>query len=347
MHDGSPASPSSVWRRMGVGVTRVLAALLVGLAGVWLLEQDGRVAAADALQRIARSAEHALASHLSEREREIALLSQSRQLTQARLSQPLITEALEQRQNVSPEYAWPGWASTSGEVIAATGGLLVGQSVSERPWFAAAQRQFFVSDVHKAVLMEKLLPPTAGADGVRPVAEPLRFVDIAAPVRDERGQLLGVLGAHLHWRWVSDTVEAAVLPSSDRQQIELVITDRQGEVLYPYAWAGKAAIPAEVWDAEAGRSSLWPDQQRYLTAQVGLRATSYSALGWRVLLRQPLEAAMAPVRHQQVRMLVLAGVIGLLSSAACTWASRRHRRGPRSASAENAAVQALADGDAA
>ncbi|MEQ8969417.1 MAG: hypothetical protein RIE73_03370 [Coleofasciculus sp. C1-SOL-03] len=50
----------------------------------------------------------------------------------------------------------------------------------------------FVGDVHPALLLEKYLP--------NPTNQPLRFVDIAAPVWDNNGQFSGVLGAHLYWQ---------------------------------------------------------------------------------------------------------------------------------------------------
>jgi hypothetical protein len=67
--------------------------------------------------------------------------------------------------------------------LAATGGILEQQGVSKRPWFGAASKAAFVGDLHRAVMLEKKL----NADG----GEPLRFLDIAMPVRDSAGRYAG------------------------------------------------------------------------------------------------------------------------------------------------------------
>ena len=60
----------------------------------------------------------------------------------------------------------------------------------------------YAGDVHEALLLEKMLPKP-------PDGEPLRFIDFAAPIRDYSGELVGVVGAHIHWRWVTQTVQTA------------------------------------------------------------------------------------------------------------------------------------------
>jgi hypothetical protein len=57
-----------------------------------------------------------------------------------------------------PEFAWLGVADLRGRVMTATGGVLQGESVAQRPWFAAAQAGPYLGDVHKAVLLERQLP---------------------------------------------------------------------------------------------------------------------------------------------------------------------------------------------
>ncbi|WP_192499262.1 cache domain-containing protein [Skermanella pratensis] len=97
-------------------------------------------------------------------------------------------------QRSSPEYAWIGLASPEGKVLVSTRGLLEGADVSGRPWFRAGSRDMFAGDVHEAVLLAKKLPPNADGD-------PLRFVDVAMPLKRPDGVPLGVLGAHLSWSW--------------------------------------------------------------------------------------------------------------------------------------------------
>jgi hypothetical protein len=77
-----------------------------------------------------------------------------------------------------PEFAWLGVAGPDGVVVASTDGLLTGRDASARPWFSGGHDHAYVGDVHRAVMLEKLLPPAP---------EPWRFVDIATPVRRADG----------------------------------------------------------------------------------------------------------------------------------------------------------------
>ncbi|PMY44289.1 GGDEF domain-containing protein, partial [Pseudomonas sp. GW456-L12] len=79
-----------------------------------------------------------------------------------------------------------------------------GQAVQQRPWFQAGLRGEYTGDPHEAVLLAKLLPGL-------PNGEPLRFIDFAAPIRNADGQVIGVLGAHAHWSWVTHIVESAAM----------------------------------------------------------------------------------------------------------------------------------------
>ena len=89
------------------------------------------------------------------------------------------------------QYAWLGLADPAGTVLAASGGVLDGVSVSERPWFKAGLTGPFAGDVHDALLLQKFVAPNA--------KEPLRLIDFALPVKRADGVPIGVLGAHVRW----------------------------------------------------------------------------------------------------------------------------------------------------
>ena len=86
---------------------------------------------------------------------------------------------------------------TQGVVQVATGNLLQGQDVSQRPWFGAGGQGPYVGDAHDAVLLDKLLR-TPGSH------VPLRFMDHASPVRGQNSAFKGVVAAHENWAWVQD-----------------------------------------------------------------------------------------------------------------------------------------------
>ncbi|MFC0407638.1 diguanylate cyclase [Roseomonas elaeocarpi] len=130
-----------------------------------------------------------------------------------------------------PNFAWLGIADPAGRVVASSSNLLLGADVSARPWFARGRDGLFVGDVHDAVLLARLLPQRDG--------EPWRFVDIALPLRSPDGRLLGVLGAHIDWRWAAAQERSTVLPFGSRRGIDLLVVARDGEVLLgPDALAG-------------------------------------------------------------------------------------------------------------
>lgn len=143
-----------------------------------------------------------LASNLPERELEITLLSQSPLFRRGDLSHPDILLSLEQRKKFQAEFAWLGVADVDGKVVQAINGMLQGQSVAKRSWFIAGLKGVYTGDVHEALWLSKLLPSRASG-------EPLRFIDFAAPIVNKEGKAGGVLRAHGHWSWVTDTVKAA------------------------------------------------------------------------------------------------------------------------------------------
>ena len=203
-------------------------------------------------------------------------------------------------QRTYAHYAWIGWIEPSGHVAASSNGLLVGQDVSARPWFRAALEGRHVGDVHEAALLARLLP--------NPSHEPLRFVDIAFPVDRPGEPQRWMLAVHLSWQWARE-LEGAIFSSvGPDRAVQALIVNRGGTVLLG---------PREVQDqqldvpslAAAGRGSgftieRWPDGKRYVVGYSHDRGyQSYPGLGWRVLVRQDLETAFAPVRQLQRHLL--------------------------------------------
>lgn len=213
---------------------------------------------------------------------------------------------LQTLQDTYPDYAWIGFADTEGRVVASTGRLLEGADVSQRPWFAGARNAPYVGDVHEAVLLAQLLP--------NPDNEPLRFVDIAMPVTDDAGRPLGVLGAHLSWRWASEVQRSLFEQPSGPNQIDVFIVSRDGQVLLGPAASTVPLAVADIDDSEKGVGILrWPDGRRYLTGvhrSVGYR--QYGGLGWIVMTRQPEAVAFAPAYTLQQQILTSGIVFGLL-----------------------------------
>jgi len=130
--------------------------------------------------------------------------------------------ALDGAQDGASHLTWMGVAdAASGRVLAATAGVLEGESVSGRPWFASGLTGAFAGDVHDAVLLQRALRPNPGD-------EPLRLVDLALPLSDSTGNVVAVLGAHLDWIWILDLVRSGSALSG----IPMALADAKGDILF-------------------------------------------------------------------------------------------------------------------
>ena len=252
----------------------------------------------ESLHVSAQSAAALLGTNLREREQEIHLLAHSALLTQGHLDSKNIRLSLELRQSAHREYAWIGVADTSGRVVQATEGLLLNEQVSQRPWFTAGRNGLFVGDMHHLALRARQQHP-------RHPAQVLQLIDFSAPVLDESGRVKAVVGAHAHWSWVTETVESVMAGHPAEQQIEVLIADRSGRILYPSRHAGLLQLPPTAQPQAHFERLPWGDGDDYLTSMVAVAPSPQQNLGWRIVLRQPVEVALAPVRALRDRLLLL------------------------------------------
>ncbi|MCK1793778.1 sensor domain-containing diguanylate cyclase [Pseudomonas violetae] len=260
-------------------------------------------ASGNALLNTAKSAASLLGVQLQERQLEVYLLSRAPHLERGNLDDPDILLSMLLRSQSRAEYAWMGVADADGRVRQAVNGLLVNQSVKERPWFQAGLRAPYTGDPHEALLLAKLLPANS-------TGEPLRFIDFAAPIHNAQGQVIGVLGAHAHWSWVTRIVESAVVRKG-MSQVEALIVDHDGRVLYPEQSMGQQ-VPAELLTRQNDNSGPdWSAGAAYLTRVVAVPTPANAGLSWYIAFRQPLDVALQPARLLFYKLLVL-GVLAAL-----------------------------------
>ena len=220
---------------------------------------------------------------------------------------PLLTGASGNGSRIS----WLGYADLSGTVVAATNGLLVGQDVSQRPWFRGGLSGGFASDVHDAVLLANLL----GSEG----GEPLRFIDLALPVIDPNGDPAGVLGLHINAAWLTGELRE----SARIYGLDFYLLDPAGEISASTAEEAPRAGELQILRAaqtgiETGGRERWPDGRDYFSALVP--QVNYGDLpnfGWRMVGR--LEASSLTFGVDLVRngahwaLLAMIAGIGLLT----------------------------------
>jgi signal transduction histidine kinase len=270
-----------------------------------------------ALMHLAAEMADKLDRSLFERYREISLIAS----THEALRNPVTSlqaqrTLLESIQQTYPHYAWIGITDAKGTVRIGTDHLLEGENVAERPWFQAGLQGPYVGDVHEAVLLATLLPNSnSNAD------EPNRFVDIATPIFDPNGQLLGVLGAHISWAWAYE-IEQSLLPSAqNEQELDIFVLAQNGDVLLgPDGWDKPFLNVTSVQNARKQPRGTgvetWPDNKEYVVGYVHSSGhREYTGLNWLILVRQPTQRAYALINEIQVRIMT----VGIASSLLFAW----------------------------
>ena len=310
------------------GTLVIALAVLLSLGFGELLKHRIQRDAGETLQAVAENAGKLLAAGLMQRSLEAEVLASAAMIWSEGLDSPEAQHMLARSQAMQPNNLWIGVADAQGVVRNATGGLLLGHSVAQRPWFQRGLQEVHVGDVHPAQLLESLLPPTASG-------EPHRFVDFAAPIRIGP-TTVGVLGIHGSWEWSREVLEGLTPATSAEDAVELFIFDRQGQmILAPrrhgtMLQAAGQRLPEGTHinnNRDGGNLQTavvpWLDGKRYLTAATQLQPrNAASDLGWRIVARQPVELAFAEADHT-VRMALAIGLTAALLASALAWMAAR------------------------
>lgn len=300
---------ASLGVRLGIAfgsITILLSAILGRISGNLAEEQIKQDIGQD-LTQIAQQMAGSLDQNLFERYREIQIIAGLEPFRNPQTSNSEIQAVLNILQDTYSNYAWIGFADQQGIVQASTQGILEGVSVAQRDWFVQAQERPFVGDVHEAVLLAELLP--------NPTDTPLRFVDVASPVRDAQGNFQGVLGAHLSWAWVED-VKTTLLNTPAASGKNILVVDQFGTVLLgPDRWQGQTLELESLRLADVADSGYtverWPDGNTYLVGFVESQGyLTYSGLGWTILVYEPVATAFSPARTLYWQILIGGVVLG-------------------------------------
>lgn len=193
--------------------------------------------------------------------------------------------------------SWGGFADTNGKVVAASNGLLVGQNVSERPWFRAGLRGEFAGDAHEAVLLASKLPPQD---------EPLRFIDFSVPLLDGDGAIRGVLGLHLKLSWIQRLIDEL----AEALNVDIVIVGATGSISASSLknlpdLSGLGSLQRARSGALGTSLEQWPDGQSYFTLTAPeLVYKGMPRFGWSIVTRIDGAAATVPAREMSEFLLV-------------------------------------------
>ncbi|WP_432379678.1 diguanylate cyclase domain-containing protein [Duganella sp. P38] len=307
---------------VGVSATVLLTVLsLLILVDHFAIDYARREAGAR-LQQLAWQMRDSLNSVVRKATGDVRLLAELPRVRAAR-SPDEVRKVLESLQKTFPDYAWIGLANRDGKVVAATQGMLEGVDVSQRDWFKGGRDRLFAGDFHPATLLNNKLPASA---------DPWRFVDAAAPVRDSAGRDLGVLCVHMSWGWARRMVHTMLAPADRRYAAEvLVVRGDNTVILGPKGLEEQKIASDSLTLARAGHAGAlketWPDGRSYLTGYARSGEPGNPAtLSWSILVRQPEEQALAGARALERQILLLGAILGAALACAGALVARRLTR---------------------
>lgn len=202
-----------------------------------------------------------------------------------------IRKLLDQIKRNYPAFTWIGVTDLSGTVIASTDGILSGADISERPVFLRGRQGQFIGDVHEAVLLKSLLPNPSGED--------MKFVDISLPLLDHSGKTIGVLAAHLDWRWAYDVKEELITQDLRKVGVELYVISEQDHIIL----LGPSQTIGDTYEVDAinGYTNFKKTQQgRFLEAfNLHEGYLRDNGINWIIIVRQPTKTAYASSYRMQ------------------------------------------------
>jgi signal transduction histidine kinase len=232
--------------------------------------------------------------------------------------------------SVYPELDWIAIADSNGAIVSAARGLQTGTSVVSLDWFAAGLR---------GPWMGLIASPGQSEDALRG--------DMAAPVQDKSGRVIGVIAAHLHQPREVDHPLRLTDESNPAGSAEAYVLDRTGVVL-----AGPDSLRGKPWNGVAvsgGDPALQferlPDGRRVLVSRAPLRAGGgVTALDWQVQLCEPIERVYRRADALALRILWVSLCLGAATAVLGTIGARHLTRRLKRLTQSVAAVGRSEDG---
>ncbi|GGA84339.1 diguanylate cyclase [Arenimonas soli] len=306
--------PRSAGLRLWLGLSFGMLAIALVAVLAWQVERVSAEKLQDDIGLRLQTRAMALAGRLDrglfERLNDMRSMALMPMLDQPEQNEQALRDLFDLMQLNYPDYVWIGVVGVDGRVRVGSRGLLEGEDASKRPWFIAGRKDPYVGDLHGALLLSKYLTGPGG--------EPLSVLDVAAPVHDDFGAVVGVMVAQLSWRWAEGLRQDQMLPSRANDPVEVFFLDKAGKVVMgPEAMRGQMLdVPSARAVREGQRGAVletWPDGEQYLTGFVPTRGhESYEGLGWTVLVRKEADMAFEPVQELSRQIWLAAAVFTLL-----------------------------------
>jgi signal transduction histidine kinase len=215
-----------------------------------------------------------------------------------------------------PDLAWIAVADTAGVVMAGSGSknsidpLSAGDNVAATRWFSEGLRRPWIGVIGKS-----------GSSSSAPL-----LGDLAAPVRDDSGRVVGVIAAHLTWHWASTDVQRLSKTLDVRGSAQTLVLNRAGVVVVGpepsrnAPWNGLLVDEAPPIEPPldltgAPRFERLPTGQTVLVARAPVRLEGDELRdAWQVQLSEPKEIVYQRANALAVRIVWISIGLGLATA---------------------------------
>jgi signal transduction histidine kinase len=232
----------------------------------------------------------------------------------------------DQLKTAYPDLGWISLASAAGVVVASDGSIASGTRVTDARWFSSGLKGPWIGLI----------------GGSRPAPRNALLGDLAAPLKDADGHVIGVVAAHLTWHWAARDVRrlsATLDPSGSAQTLVLDSTGVVAvgaDALLDRPWSGvvldqsppiepgepgpTATQPAatgtaleSVTTAPSGmpRFERLADGQTVLVARAAVSIAGVRSAGrWQVQLSEPKQQVYQRANALAARILWISACLG-------------------------------------
>jgi len=233
--------------------------------------------------------------------------SRAADLHNSKRSNQEVERSLNTLQKSMPKFSWVGYTDINGIVLAATQGMLNGKNVASRPWFIQGRRKNSTVDVHDAILLAQMLKEDDAH-------APIRFIDVASPVLNDKGISTGVLGAHLSIGWLNSQLSYYTRANEGKNSQSPFVLGHDGEFRFGNH---------EAYKGLEGLENFWRGNKRFghvllnhkTQGQMLVSFAKHSSdalpneMGWVTAISVPIDSVLAS--SKETRLFAAGGIIAL------------------------------------
>src|SRR5882757_5032297 len=223
-------------------------------------------------------------------------------------------EVFKRLRSAYPDLAWIAVADAAGVVMATAASensidQNSGDNVSTTPWFSEGLKRPWIGVIGKSTSASAV--PLLG--------------ELAAPVRDESGHVIGVIAARLTWHWASTDVQRLSGTLDPHGSARTLVLNRAGvvvvgpEPLRNAAWDGLLVDEAPPLEPPldrrgAPRFERLPTGQTILVARAPVSIQGEEREAWQVQLSEPKELVYQRANALAVRIVWISVCLGVATA---------------------------------